>query len=159
MERATTCSSRSTLAFAFVEPFFFIGRLISIAVSGPYQTIFMANTGGARENAKKIVEVDMHAKATALHDATSVGDPYKDTSSAALDPVITFTTLFGLLAVELAVQLTAKRGSSTLTSVLAVVFLLVSAVFVYRSFYAMRVGTGEGDLLLDTDDEPAQATA
>ena len=95
----------ATLAFAFVEPYFFIGYLISIAIFGLYQAFFMANAGGAWDNAKKIVEIDLHAKGTALHEATiigdTVGDPYKDTSSVALNPVIKFTTLFGLLAVQL----------------------------------------------------------
>ncbi len=133
----------ATLAFAFVEPFFFIGYLVSIAVFGLYQAIFMANAGGAWDNAKKIVEVDLHAKGTALHDATivgdTVGDPYKDTSSVALNPVIKFTTLFGLLAVELAVSLT-DEGRGTLVHVLAAVFFVASAVFVHRSFYGMRIG-------------------
>ncbi|WP_282945777.1 sodium-translocating pyrophosphatase [Cellulomonas endometrii] len=134
----------ATLSFAFVEPFFFIGYLISIAVFGLYQAIFMANAGGAWDNAKKIVEVDLHAKGTALHDATivgdTVGDPYKDTSSVALNPVIKFTTLFGLLAVELAVSLT-DDGRGSLVHVLAAVFFLVSAFFVHRSFYGMRIGS------------------
>ena len=106
----------ATLAFAFVEPFFFIGYLISIAIFGLYQAIFMANAGGAWDNAKKIVEVELKQKGTPLHDATvvgdTVGDPFKDTSSVALNPVIKFTTLFGLLAVELAVKLTAEAGST-----------------------------------------------
>ena len=132
----------ATLAFAFVEPFYFIGYLISIAVFGLYQAIFMANAGGAWDNAKKIVEVELKQKGTALHDATvigdTVGDPFKDTSSVAMNPVIKFTTLFGLLAVELAVELTSKN--STLTNVLALLFFLVSFYFVYRSFYGMRIG-------------------
>jgi K(+)-stimulated pyrophosphate-energized sodium pump len=134
----------ATLAFAFLEPFFFIGYLISIAIFGLYQAIFMANAGGAWDNAKKIVEVELKQKGTPLHDATvigdTVGDPFKDTSSVALNPVIKFTTLFGLLAVELAVQLTATQGS-TLTHILAAVFFLVSFTFVYRSFYSMRIRT------------------
>ncbi|WP_418606893.1 sodium/proton-translocating pyrophosphatase [Georgenia sp. SUBG003] len=133
-----------TLAFAFVEPYFFIGYLVSIAVFGLYQSIFMANAGGAWDNAKKIVEVDLHAKGTALHDATivgdTVGDPYKDTSSVALNPVIKFTTLFGLLAVELAVSLTAQ-GRHTLVLALAATFFAVMVVFVLRSFYGMRIRT------------------
>jgi len=133
----------ATLAFAFVEPFFFIGYLISIAVFGLYQAIFMANAGGAWDNAKKVVEVELKKKGTALHDATvvgdTVGDPFKDTSSVALNPVIKFTTLFGLLAVELAVTLTRDKGSQ-LTSALAVVFFLISVFFVWRSFYGMRIG-------------------
>ncbi len=132
----------ATLAFAFVEPFFFIGYLFSIAIFGLYQAIFMANAGGAWDNAKKIVEVEMKQKGTPLHDATvigdTVGDPFKDTSSVALNPVIKFTTLFGLLAVELAVQMTATQGSN-LTHVLAAAFFAVSFVFVYRSFYGMRI--------------------
>ena len=136
----------STLAFAFVEPFFFIGYLISIAVFGLYQAIFMANAGGAWDNAKKIVEVELKQKGTALHDATvvgdTVGDPFKDTSSVALNPVIKFTTLFGLLAVELAVKLTFDIGPAV-THGLAAVFFLVSTIFVWRSFYGMRIGAEE----------------
>jgi K(+)-stimulated pyrophosphate-energized sodium pump len=131
-----------TLAFAFVEPFFFIGYLISIAVFGLYQAIFMANAGAAWDNAKKIVEVELKQKGTPLHDATvvgdTVGDPFKDTSSVALNPVIKFTTLFGLLAVELAVKLTSETGGS-LSHILAAVFFLVSFFFVYRSFFGMRI--------------------
>ena len=132
----------ATLAFAFVEPFFFIGYLISIAIFGLYQAIFMANAGAAWDNAKKIVEVEMKQKGTPLHDATvigdTVGDPFKDTSSVALNPVIKFTTLFGLLAVELAVRLTSQTGG-TLSHLLAAAFFLVSFVFVYRSFFGMRI--------------------
>jgi len=132
----------ATLAFAFVEPFFFIGYLISIAIFGLYQAIFMANAGAAWDNAKKIVEVEMKQKGTPLHDATvigdTVGDPFKDTSSVALNPVIKFTTLFGLLAVELAVKLTSQTGG-TLSHLLAAAFFLVSFVFVYRSFFGMRI--------------------
>ena len=136
----------STLAFAFVEPFFFIGYLISIAVFGLYQAIFMANAGGAWDNAKKVVEVDLKMKGTPLHDATvvgdTVGDPFKDTSSVAMNPVIKFTTLFGLLAVELAVSLTRRYdGNTTLTHILALAFFLVSVFFVWRSFHGMRIGT------------------
>ncbi len=131
-----------TLAFAFVEPFFFIGYLISIAIFGLYQAIFMADAGGAWDNAKKIVETEMKQKGTPLHDATvvgdTVGDPFKDTSSVALNPVIKFTTLFGLLAVELAVQLTTDQGA-TITHALAAFFFLISFTFVYRSFYGMRI--------------------
>jgi K(+)-stimulated pyrophosphate-energized sodium pump len=137
-----------TLAFAFVEPFFFIGYLISIAIFGLYQAIFMANAGAAWDNAKKIVEVEMKQKGTPLHDATvigdTVGDPFKDTSSVAMNPVIKFTTLFGLLAVELAVKLTSDQGT-TLTRVLAMAFFLVSFIFVYRSFYGMRIKTGASE--------------
>jgi len=135
-----------TLCFAFVEPFFFIGYLISIAVFGLYQAIFMANAGAAWDNAKKIVEVVLKQKGTPLHDATvvgdTVGDPFKDTSSVALNPVIKFTTLFGLLAVELAVKLT--ESGPMLAHLLALAFFVVSFTFVYRSFYGMRIG-GELD--------------
>jgi K(+)-stimulated pyrophosphate-energized sodium pump len=132
----------TTLSFAFLEPFFFVGYLISIALFGLYQAIFMANAGGAWDNAKKVVETELHAKGTPLHDACvigdTVGDPFKDTSSVALNPIIKFTTLFGLLAVSVAVDLTAKQGGA-LTTGLAVVFFAVSVVFVYRSFYGMRI--------------------
>jgi K(+)-stimulated pyrophosphate-energized sodium pump len=132
----------STLSFAFLEPFFFIGYLISIALFGLYQAIFMANAGGAWDNAKKVVETELRAKGTPLHDACvvgdTVGDPFKDTSSVALNPIIKFTTLFGLLAVELAVNLTARQGAA-LTTALSGLFFLVSLVFVYRSFYGMRI--------------------
>jgi K(+)-stimulated pyrophosphate-energized sodium pump len=131
----------AALSFAFVEPFFFIGYLISIAAFGLYQAIFMANAGGAWDNAKKIVEVELKQKGTPLHDATvigdTVGDPFKDTSSVALNPVIKFTTLFGLLAVELAVELASKNAE--LTHILAGVFFLISFFFVYRSFFGMRI--------------------
>jgi len=132
-----------TLAFAFVEPYFFIGYLISIAIFGLYQAIFMANAGAGWDNAKKIVEVELKQKGTELHAATvigdTVGDPFKDTSSVALNPVIKFTTLFGLLAVELAVSL-AQKGT-TITHAFALLFFLISASFVYRSFYGMRIGS------------------
>src|SRR6266851_4045481 len=132
----------ATLAFAFFEPYYFIGYLISIALFGLYQAIFMANAGGAWDNAKKIVETELKQKGTELHAATvvgdTVGDPFKDTSSVAMNPIIKFTTLFGLLAVELAVSLTAERGVA-LTLVLAGAFLVVALVFVWRSFYAMRI--------------------
>ena len=131
----------ATLAFAFMEPFLFIGYLFSIAIFGLYQAIFMANAGGAWDNAKKIVEVDMKQKGTPLHDATvigdTVGDPFKDTSSVAMNPIIKFTTLFGLLAVELAVTL--SGNNPMLTHVLAVAFFLVSVFFVHKSFYGMRI--------------------
>jgi K(+)-stimulated pyrophosphate-energized sodium pump len=130
----------STLAFAFVEPFFFIGYLISIALFGLYQAIFMANAGGAWDNAKKIVETELKMKGTPLHDASvvgdTVGDPFKDTSSVAMNPVIKFTTLFGLLAVELGVYL---GTGAALTLGLSAVFFVVSMYFVYRSFYGMRI--------------------
>jgi K(+)-stimulated pyrophosphate-energized sodium pump len=129
-----------TLAFACAEPFFFIGYLISIALFGLFQALFMANAGGAWDNAKKVVEVDLKEKGTPLHDACvvgdTVGDPFKDTTSVALNPIIKFTTLFGLLAVELAIQL--ERQTSFL---LAAAFFAAMLVFVWRSFYAMRIRT------------------
>ena len=135
----------ATLSFAFMEPFLFIGYLFSIAIFGLYEAIFMANAGAAWDNAKKIVEVDMKEKGTPLHDACvigdTVGDPFKDTSSVAMNPIIKFTTLFGLLAVELAVTLTSSNAM--LTHVLAVAFFLVSAFFVHRSFYGMRIEAKE----------------
>jgi len=134
----------ATLSFAFIESFFFIGYLISIALFGLYQANFMANAGGAWDNAKKIVETELRAKGTDLHAATvvgdTVGDPFKDTSSVAMNPVIKFTTLFGLLAVELAVSMKVKGDEHTTTTlVLAVVFFLVTNFFVYRSFYGMQI--------------------
>jgi K(+)-stimulated pyrophosphate-energized sodium pump len=133
----------TTLAFACLDPYFFIGYLISMAIFGLYQAIFMANAGGAWDNAKKIVEVELQEKGTDLHAATvvgdTVGDPFKDTSSVAMNPIIKFTTLFGLLAVELAIEM--SRGTST---VLAVIFFALSVVFVWRSFYAMRIKTAAG---------------
>ena len=132
----------ATLAFAFLEPFFFVGYLISIALFGLYQALFMANAGGAWDNAKKVVETELHAKGTELHAACvvgdTVGDPFKDTSSVALNPIIKFTTLFGVLAVSLAVDLTGSKGTA-FTTVMAAVFFAVSMVFVYRSFYGMRI--------------------
>jgi len=143
----------ATLAFGFFEPYFFIGYLVSIALFGLCQAIFMANAGGAWDNAKKIVETDLKEKGSELHAATvigdTVGDPFKDTSSVAMNPVIKFTTLFGLLAVELAVSLAASRGPA-LTGILGAAFLLVSMVFVWRSFYSMRIQVGTA---------PAQAKA
>ncbi|MBL8868385.1 MAG: sodium/proton-translocating pyrophosphatase, partial [Planctomycetaceae bacterium] len=138
----------STLAFAFIEPFFFIGYLVSIAVFGLYQAIFMANAGGAWDNAKKLVETELKAKGTDLHDATvvgdTVGDPFKDTSSVAMNPVIKFTTLFGLLAVELAVSINKMNDNNpTITLVLAGVFFCVAQFFVWRSFYGMRIEAGD----------------
>src|SRR5688500_9211628 len=136
----------STLAFAFIEPYFFIGYLISIALFGLFQAIFMANAGGAWDNAKKIVEVELKAKGTPLHAATvvgdTVGDPFKDTSSVAMNPIIKFTTLFGLLAVELAVQLTAEAGASV-SLMLSALFFAISVIFVWRSFYGMRIGSAK----------------
>ncbi|MBX3357599.1 MAG: sodium-translocating pyrophosphatase [Phycisphaeraceae bacterium] len=144
----------ATLAFAFLESYFFIGYLISIAVFGLYQAIFMANAGGAWDNAKKVVETELRAKGTPLHDACvvgdTVGDPFKDTSSVALNPVIKFTTLFGLLAVELAVSMkvfngaTQQQDHTTLTMLLTGLFFVVSLVFVWRSFYAMQIGQHAG---------------
>ena len=131
-----------TLACAFIEPFFFIGYLISLAIVGLYQAVFMANAGGAWDNAKKIVETELRAKGTPLHDAAvvgdTVGDPFKDTSSVAMNPIIKFTTLFGLLAVEMAVGLVAQ-GQQNLAWTLAAVFLALNFFFVYRSFYGMRI--------------------
>jgi K(+)-stimulated pyrophosphate-energized sodium pump len=135
----------ATLAFAFYEPFFFIGYLVSIALFGLFQAIFMANAGGAWDNAKKVVEVELKAKGTPLHAATvvgdTVGDPFKDTSSVAMNPIIKFTTLFGLLAVELAVELSTETGGA-LTFLLSAAFFAVSMLFVWRSFYGMRIGRG-----------------
>lgn len=133
----------STLAFATLDPFFFIGYLVSIALFGLYQAIFMANAGGAWDNAKKIAETELKAKGTELHDATvvadTVGDPFKDTASVAMNPVIKFTTLFGLLAVELAVEI--EKTNPVVNRVAAAVFLLLSMHFVWRSFYATRIET------------------
>jgi K(+)-stimulated pyrophosphate-energized sodium pump len=132
----------STLAFAFLEPFFFIGYLISIALFGLFQAIFMANAGGAWDNAKKIVETELKMKGTELHAASvvgdTVGDPFKDTSSVAMNPVIKFTTLFGLLAVELGVYLTAEQGTTT-TLLLTLICFAIGVMFVWRSFYGMRI--------------------
>jgi K(+)-stimulated pyrophosphate-energized sodium pump len=143
----------ASLGFAFVDPYFFIAYLISIALFGLYQAIFMANAGGAWDNAKKIVETELKAKGTPLHDACvvgdTVGDPFKDTSSVALNPIIKFTTLFGLLAVEIAVTMTKEQA--TLRTVIALFFFAVALVFVYRSFYSMRIPeekTGTEDVLV-----------
>jgi K(+)-stimulated pyrophosphate-energized sodium pump len=130
----------STLAFSCLESYFFIGYLISIALFGLYQALFMANAGGAWDNAKKVVEVELKAKGTPLHAAAvvgdTVGDPFKDTSSVAMNPIIKFTTLFGLLAVELATEM-----ETTTRLILAGIFFVISAVFVWRSFYGMRIET------------------
>lgn len=146
-----------SLAFAFVEPFFFIGYLFSIAIFGLYQAIFMANAGGAWDNAKKLVEVDLKEKGTDLHAACvvgdTVGDPFKDTSSVALNPVIKFTTLFGLLAVELAVSLAKQQVSLdfeknygvSLNLAIAGGMFLVALFFIWRSFYGMRIRSGAGN--------------
>ena len=134
----------STLAFSFFEPYFFIGYLVSIALFGLFQAIFMANAGGAWDNAKKIVEVELKAKGTPLHAATvvgdTVGDPFKDTSSVAMNPIIKFTTLFGLLAVQLAVRLSVEQGTG-FSHALAAIFFALSMFFVWRSFYGMRIGS------------------
>ncbi|HLO39821.1 MAG TPA: sodium-translocating pyrophosphatase [Phycisphaerales bacterium] len=133
----------ATLAFAFYDSFFFIGFLISTALFGLFQAIFMANAGGAWDNAKKVVETELKAKGTDLHAATvvgdTVGDPFKDTSSVAMNPVIKFCTLFGLLAVELAISVAASKGTG-LTHTLAAIFMVISMFFVYRSFYGMQIG-------------------
>jgi len=138
----------AALAFAFLEPFFFVGYLISIALFGLFQALFMANAGGAWDNAKKVVETELRAKGTELHAACvvgdTVGDPFKDTCSVALNPIIKFTTLFGLLAVSLAVHLSNEQGNA-FTTALAAVFFVVSVVFVYRSFYGMRIESGKQD--------------
>jgi K(+)-stimulated pyrophosphate-energized sodium pump len=136
-----------TLGFAFIDPFFFVGYLFSIAIFGLYQAIFMANAGGAWDNAKKIVEVELKMKGSPLHDATvvgdTVGDPFKDTSSVAMNPVIKFTTLFGLLAVALAVQMKNDQGAQV-TAILAVIFCAIAAFFFWNSFYGMRIRKTEG---------------
>jgi K(+)-stimulated pyrophosphate-energized sodium pump len=131
-----------TLAAAFIDPYFFVGYLIGLAISGLFQAIFMANAGGAWDNAKKIVETELHEKGTALHAATvvgdTVGDPFKDTSSVAMNPIIKFATLFGLLAVELALE-----TPPLVKVLLAVAAFAVALFFVYRSFYGMRIEAGE----------------
>jgi len=145
----------STLAFAFLESYFFIGYLIAIALFGLFQALFLANAGGAWDNAKKVVETELKAKGTPLHDAVvvgdTVGDPFKDTSSVAMNPVIKFTTLFGLLAVELAEILEHSQGIET-RLFLAAVFFVGSTYFVYRSFYGMRIDS-------DENHKPAPAAA
>ena len=145
-----------TLAFAFIEPYYFIGYLISIALFGLYQAIFMANAGGAWDNAKKIVETELQLKGSDLHDATvvgdTVGDPFKDTSSVAMNPIIKFTTLFGLLAVELSVSLSGGENGSTLGWVLAGIFFVIALVFIWRSFFKMRIGQDvvESPVIIDS---------
>jgi K(+)-stimulated pyrophosphate-energized sodium pump len=138
----------STLAFAFIEPYFFIGYLISIALFGLFQAIFMANAGGAWDNAKKIVETELKMKGTELHAASvvgdTVGDPFKDTSSVAMNPVIKFTTLFGLLAVQLALEMSATPSGQTISHILAAGFFVVSMYFAHRSFYGMRIEAETG---------------
>src|SRR5439155_7313983 len=134
-----------TLAAAFVAPPFFIGYLIGLAITGLFQAIFMANAGGAWDNAKKVVETVLREKGTDLHAATvvgdTVGDPFKDTSSVAMNPIIKFSTLFGLLAVELAVTI----HSGALRCGLAAAFFLIAVSFVYRSFYGMRIETTKSE--------------
>jgi len=133
------------LAFAFYESYFFIGYLIGIALFGLFQALFMANAGGAWDNAKKVVEVELKEKGSALHDATvvgdTVGDPFKDTSSVAMNPVIKFTTLFGLLAVQLAEQLEKQQGAE-IRHIISGVLFVITLFFVYRSFYGMRIESG-----------------
>ncbi|MDR0436054.1 MAG: sodium-translocating pyrophosphatase [Propionibacteriaceae bacterium] len=150
----------ATLAFAFADPYLFIGYLISIALFGLYQAIYMANAGGAWDNAKKLVEVDLDAKGTPLHDASvvgdTVGDPFKDTSSVSLNPIIKFSTLFGLLAVELGVAFAAE-GNARLTYIGAGVFFVIACVFVYRSFYAMRIGLDLPDVKRELDAAKARS--
>src|SRR5262249_9556781 len=137
-----------TLAFALFNPNFFVAYLISIAVFGLFQAIYMANAGGSWDNAKKLVEVDLKEKGTQLHAATvigdTVGDPFKDTTSVSLNPIIKFSTLFGLLAVEIAVEI--KRHGGTYTPYVGILLLAVALVFVWRSFYAMRIPKEEGTL-------------
>jgi len=153
----------ATLAFAFLEPYLFIGYLIGLALFGLFQAVYMANAGGAWDNAKKIVETDLEAKDTPLHEASivgdTVGDPFKDTSSVSLNPIIKFSTLFGVLAVELAYSITSGSAPSWLTYVLAAVFFLVSATFVWRSFYGMRIGLDLPDVAKALEEDKAKAAA
>ena len=132
-----------TLAFAFFDPNFFVAYLISIAVFGLFQAMYMANAGGAWDNAKKVVEVDLKEKNTDLHAATvigdTVGDPYKDTSSVALNPIIKFSTLFGMLAVEIAIAMKLSATSTDYSPIIGIVFFVIGLIFVYRSFYGMRI--------------------
>ena len=131
-----------TLSFAFLDPNFFVAYLISIAVFGLFQALYMANAGGAWDNAKKVVEVDMKEKNTPLHEATivgdTVGDPYKDTTSVALNPIIKFSTLFGLLAAEISVEMI-QQGNQIIAQIIGLGFLLIGLIFVYRSFYGQRI--------------------
>ncbi|MEZ4225363.1 MAG: sodium-translocating pyrophosphatase [Polyangiaceae bacterium] len=146
----------AALAFSCAEPFFFIGYLISIALFGLFQALFLANAGGAWDNAKKIVEVELKEKGSALHDATvvgdTVGDPFKDTSSVAMNPIIKFTTLFGLLAVELALQLSRETSA-----VLAAIFFALTLFFVWRSFYGMRIHSEAPSAPAPAQPKPAPA--
>jgi len=144
-----------TLAYAFFDPIFFVSYLVSIAIVGLFQAVYMANAGGAWDNAKKVVEVELQEKGTELHAATvigdTVGDPYKDTSSVALNPIIKFTTLFGLLAVEMGI------ANPRIAHILGVVLALVALVFVYRSFYGMRIGAGSGSTSATAEAKTAAA--
>ena len=156
-----------TLAAAFADEYLFIGYLIGIALSGLFQAIFMANAGGAWDNAKKIVETELNAKGTPLHDATvvgdTVGDPFKDTSSVAMNPIIKFCTLFGLLAVELAITLKKSSdphsGYSPWRYVLAAVFFLIAAFFIYRSFYGMRIVETRSEERIERESRAVSAVA
>jgi K(+)-stimulated pyrophosphate-energized sodium pump len=149
----------SALAFAFLDPFFFVGYLIAIALFGLFQALFMANAGGAWDNAKKIVETDLKQKGTPLHDACvvgdTVGDPFKDTSSVALNPIIKFTTLFGLLAVELANDPAHPIDRST-TAMVAAICLAISFYFVWRSFYGMRIVSMPKAAVAAVEPKPAE---
>jgi K(+)-stimulated pyrophosphate-energized sodium pump len=140
-----------TLSFALLNPNFFVAYLISIAVFGLFQAIYMANAGGAWDNAKKVVEVDLKDKGSELHDATvigdTVGDPFKDTSSVSMNPIIKFSTLFGLLATEIAIEMAvhAKENHTTnYAPFIAVPVFIVAVIFVWRSFYSMRIPKEEG---------------
>jgi K(+)-stimulated pyrophosphate-energized sodium pump len=151
-----------TLAFAFFNPNFFVAYLVSIAIFGLFQAIYMANAGGAWDNAKKLVEVDLKEKNTPVHAATvvgdTVGDPFKDTTSVALNPIIKFSTLFGLLAVEIAInwwETSHREGTRDYAPIIGVVMLAISLVFVWRSFYAMRIPREEQAL---PDSEAASTT-
>jgi K(+)-stimulated pyrophosphate-energized sodium pump len=152
----------STIGFACLDPYFFIGYLISMALFGLYQAIFMANAGGSWDNAKKIVETELHAKGTPLHAASivgdTVGDPFKDTSSVALNPVIKFTTLFGVLAVGLALELTSK-GYTNVKYAIAGVSIVISMFFAWRSFYGMRIGGAKAATPAGGSHAPAKVTA
>jgi K(+)-stimulated pyrophosphate-energized sodium pump len=148
-----------TLSAAFIEPYFFVGFLIGLAVAGLFQAVFMANAGGAWDNAKKLVETELREKGTDLHAATvvgdTVGDPFKDTSSVAMNPVIKFTTLFGLLAVDLAEQLQSQYGGQMRVGIAAVLFV-ATLFFVYRSFYGMRI---EGSISMSDEAKAKEAPA
>jgi K(+)-stimulated pyrophosphate-energized sodium pump len=148
-----------TLSFACLDPFMFIGYLIGLALFGLFQALFLANAGGAWDNAKKVVEVELKEKGTALHDASivgdTVGDPFKDTSSVAMNPIIKFATLFGLLAVELAVNLK-ENGHEGLLMVLAIGFGLAMLFFVWRSFYGMRISGLEAEGASSAVSSPAE---